>query len=82
MRYSQWTNELGMNVYDSCSCTKWHIDIVGHVEPMDIYSAFFWKSIPQNDPNAAEPTWTTPYFVRHMNPDVKLLLLLRDPVER
>ena len=49
---------------------------------MDIYSAFFWKSIPQNDPNAAEPTWTTPYFVRHMNPDVKLLLLLRDPVER
>ena len=49
---------------------------------MDIWSEFLWKLIPQNDPKAAEPTWTTPYFVHHMNPNVKLLLLLRDPVER
>ena len=49
---------------------------------MDFWDEFNWKLIPQNDPKATEPLWTTPYFVHHMNPNVRLLLMLRDPVER
>lgn len=54
----------------------------GSGDPMDFWDEFAWKLIPQNDPKASEPTWTTPYFVRHLNPNVKLFLMLRDPVQR
>ena len=49
---------------------------------MDFWDEFNWKLIPQNDEKASEPTWTTPFFIHHMNPNVKLILMLRDPVER
>ena len=49
---------------------------------MDCYTEFYWKLIPQNDPGSLEPTWTTPYLVHHMTPNVKLFLMLRDPIER
>ena len=57
-------------------------NFTGAGDPMDFWDEFNWKLIPQNDPKASEPLWTTPYFVHHMNPNVKLLLMLRDPVER
>ena len=49
---------------------------------MDSYTEFYWKRIPQNDPESLEPTWTTPYMVHHMTPNVKLFYMLRDPIER
>ena len=54
----------------------------GHGDPMDSYTEFYWKRIPQNDPESLEPTWTTPYMVHHMTPNVKLFYMLRDPIER
>lgn len=55
---------------------------LGHGDPMDFYDHTSWKMIPQNDPSALLPNVTTPSLVHHVNPDVKLILLLRDPVER
>jgi len=49
---------------------------------MDFYDHTSWKMIPQNDPTLPVPNITTPSLVHHVNPDVKLILLLRDPVER
>ena len=40
-----------------------------------------WKLIPQNQ-GLKEPQFITPHLIRHMNPDVKIIVILRDPVER
>ena len=56
--------------------------LVGLGDPMDIWREFSWNLIPQNDPKSTEPTWTIPHVVHHMTPNVKLFLLLRDPVPR
>ena len=49
---------------------------------MDFWDQTQWKFIPQNDPNATEPMYTAPDLLKHVQPNVKLILLLRDPVER
>ncbi|XP_060564069.1 carbohydrate sulfotransferase 15-like [Ruditapes philippinarum] len=59
-----------------------HTKITGHGDPMDIWDRFREEATPQNTPGAEELLWTTPYSVRHINPNVKLLLMLRDPIER
>ena len=50
--------------------------------PMTCGERFEDSSIPQNDPGDEELMWTMPYVERHLNSGVKLLLMLRDPVER
>ena len=49
---------------------------------MDFWDQTQWKFIPQNDPNTSEPTFTAPDLLKHVLPQVKLILLLRDPIER
>ena len=49
---------------------------------MDSYDRFSEEATPQNTPGAEELLWTTPYSVHHINPNVKLLLVIRDPIER
>ncbi|XP_069114897.1 carbohydrate sulfotransferase 15-like [Argopecten irradians] len=60
----------------------YHKLVTGHGDPMDIWDFSRWESISQNDPLALEPDITTPYLIRHVNPDVKLIALLREPAER
>ncbi|XP_052761423.1 uncharacterized protein LOC128204115 isoform X1 [Mya arenaria] len=62
--------------------TQYHHLVTGHGDPMDFWDQTAWRLIPQNDPRADMPEVTTPRLVRHVNPEVKLILLLRDPVER
>ncbi|XP_052280882.1 carbohydrate sulfotransferase 15-like [Dreissena polymorpha] len=54
----------------------------GNGDPMDFWDRFRESNLPQNTPGADELLWTTPYAVHHVNPNVKLLLMLRDPVDR
>jgi len=54
----------------------------GHGDPMDFWDHATWRLIPQNNPRADEPSILTPSLVKHVNPDVKLILILRDPIER
>jgi hypothetical protein len=49
---------------------------------MDSYDRFNEEATPQNIPGAEELVWTTPFSIRHINPNIKLLLMTRDPVER
>ncbi|XP_052086265.1 uncharacterized protein LOC127723610 isoform X3 [Mytilus californianus] len=56
--------------------------VAGHGDPMDIWYPFDWKLIPQNDPTSEEPVYITPNLIYHLNPNIKLILVIRDPVER
>jgi hypothetical protein len=54
----------------------------GHGDPMDFWDHSAWPTIPQNDPSSDEPLYTTPSLIRHVNPGIKLILLVRDPINR
>ena len=54
----------------------------GHGDPMDFWDHKHWRKIQQNDPHANVPTFMTPHLVKHSQPNIKLILLLREPAER
>ncbi|XP_063418203.1 carbohydrate sulfotransferase 15-like [Mytilus trossulus] len=56
--------------------------ITGHADAMDYWQAFDWRKIPQNNPKSTVPTYTTPDLIKHINPNIKIILMIRDPVER
>ncbi|KAL4217599.1 Carbohydrate sulfotransferase 15 [Mactra antiquata] len=62
--------------------SMYHPVVTGHGDPMDFWDHSSWRMIAQNDPTVDEPNITTPTLVKHINPGIKLILLLRDPVER
>ncbi|XP_061197560.1 carbohydrate sulfotransferase 15-like isoform X1 [Saccostrea echinata] len=62
--------------------SKYSDIVTGHADPMDFWDNTLWRFIPQNDENDLEPTFTTPYLIRHVQPNIRLILLLREPVER
>jgi hypothetical protein len=49
---------------------------------MDIWFPFDWREIPQNNPDLSEPKYITPHLIQHINPNIRLILMLRDPVDR
>ncbi len=49
---------------------------------MDFWDLTSWREIPQNYVTKLEPDVMTPDLIKHVNPNVKLILLLRDPIER
>lgn len=49
--------------------------------PMDFWDFTGWPKIPQNV-NAREPKILTPHLMKHMNPNVKFILIFRQPSER
>lgn len=62
--------------------SEYHPAVTGHGDPMDVWDQTSWKLIPQNNPTSDVPEVTTPSLIKHVNPKIKLILLLRDPVER
>ncbi|XP_061191811.1 carbohydrate sulfotransferase 15-like [Saccostrea echinata] len=55
--------------------------ITGDGTPMDMWDFRGWKMIPQNR-GLSEPRYLTPHLIKHINPDVKLIVILRNPVDR
>eukprot|EP00105_Crassostrea_gigas_P041521 XP_019925669.1 PREDICTED: carbohydrate sulfotransferase 15 isoform X2 [Crassostrea gigas] len=55
--------------------------VTGDGTPMDMWDFRGWTMIPQNK-GLKEPQYLTPHLIRHVNRDVKLLILLRNPVDR
>ncbi|XP_052086615.1 carbohydrate sulfotransferase 15-like [Mytilus californianus] len=49
---------------------------------MDFWQAFDWRNIPQNNPQSIAPKYITPDLIKHINPNIKIILMIRDPVER
>ncbi|XP_060567594.1 uncharacterized protein LOC132726294 isoform X2 [Ruditapes philippinarum] len=62
--------------------TLYHPAVTGHGDPMDFWDQSSWKRIPQNDFTADIPRLTTPSLIKHVNPNIRLILILRDPIER
>ncbi|XP_062587525.1 carbohydrate sulfotransferase 15-like [Saccostrea cucullata] len=56
--------------------------ITGHGDPMDFWDHNHWREIPQNAPYHKSPKFLTPHLVKHVQPNIKLILLLREPAER
>ncbi|CAG2205301.1 CHST15 [Mytilus edulis] len=56
--------------------------VTGHGDPMDIWYPFDWTLIPQNNPTSEEPVYITPNLISHINPNIRLILVIRDPAER
>ncbi|XP_048762961.2 carbohydrate sulfotransferase 15-like isoform X2 [Ostrea edulis] len=55
--------------------------ITGDGTPMDMWDFRGWKMIPQNK-GLKEPRYLTPHLIKHINPVVKLIVILRNPVDR
>ncbi|XP_062588301.1 carbohydrate sulfotransferase 15-like [Saccostrea cucullata] len=75
-------NKIGRTKIGFQMKTNYSDLITGHSDPMDFLDHNHWREIPQNDPNSNEPKFLTPHFVRHVQPNIKLILLLREPAER
>ncbi|KAK3096755.1 hypothetical protein FSP39_002955 [Pinctada imbricata] len=56
--------------------------ITGSGDPMDFWDHTQWKLIPQNNISQSEPDYTAPNLIKHMIPDIKLIVMLREPIER
>ncbi|KAK3600482.1 hypothetical protein CHS0354_023581, partial [Potamilus streckersoni] len=74
--------KIQTNIVYSKDYGEYHPLVTGHGDPMDFWDQASWRDIPQNDQNADEPVYTDIHVIRHLNPNLKLILLLRDPVER
>ncbi|OWF39912.1 carbohydrate sulfotransferase 15-like isoform X3 [Mizuhopecten yessoensis] len=61
---------------------NYHHMITGHADPMDLWGMYYWKDIPQNNATLSEPVYTTPHLIHHINPALKLIVILREPSER
>lgn len=40
-----------------------------------------WRQLPGNE-GCNEPVYTNPHFLRHIVPNVKLIVMMRNPVDR
>ncbi|XP_060067963.1 carbohydrate sulfotransferase 15-like [Ylistrum balloti] len=67
---------------DTMTDESYHHTITGHADPMDLWGMYYWKYIPQNDATLSEPVYTTPHLIHHINPGLKLIVILREPAER
>ncbi|XP_025089224.1 carbohydrate sulfotransferase 15-like [Pomacea canaliculata] len=71
-----------LNTMKSLNNTQYHHVITGEGSPTYFWDFSGWELIPQNTGATAETALVTPHCLRHLTPDVKLLLMLRHPVER
>nr|KAG5693862.1 hypothetical protein BaRGS_009918 [Batillaria attramentaria] len=58
-----------------------HYLITGDGTPMDFWDFRAWPLIPQNK-GLKEPVVLTPHLMKHVYPDPKFIVILRDPVNR
>ncbi|XP_062587527.1 carbohydrate sulfotransferase 15-like [Saccostrea cucullata] len=75
-------NEIGRTKIGLNKRNRYSDLITGHADPMDFWDHNHWREIPQNNPNSSEPKFLKPHLVRHVQPNIKLILLLREPAER
>lgn len=55
--------------------------IIGDGTPMDFWDFTGWRHIVQNKEHE-KPVVLTPHLMKHMNPKVKFIVLLRNPIDR
>ncbi|WAR20715.1 CHSTF-like protein [Mya arenaria] len=71
--YVDMFDEAGSLILDRAN----NASLQGAMEPLDQ----IWPRYPENK-GLAEPRYLIPHYIQHFIPDVKLILIVRDPVER
>ncbi|KAK3100628.1 hypothetical protein FSP39_022776 [Pinctada imbricata] len=87
-----WTVQNLTSLFDTEKISKLKVSIetgqlysdtvTGSGDPMDFWDNRYWKHIHQNNASSKEPLVTTPNLLRHLVPNIKLILVLREPIER
>ena len=54
---------------------------LGDGTPMDFWDFTGWRNIQQNQ-GLDHPKVLTPHLLHHINPNVKLIIILRNPTQR
>ncbi|KAL5016974.1 hypothetical protein ScPMuIL_006563, partial [Solemya velum] len=80
-RYLKYFDNATKQIENITDAAGNHILVTGDGTPMDFWDFSGWPLIPQNR-GLTEPKILTPHLIRHINPNVKLFLILRDPVDR
>ena len=55
--------------------------LVGEASPSIFWEASHWKELPENR-GLDEPKYVTAHYVKHIVPDVKIIVILRNPTDR
>ena len=55
--------------------------LAGEASPSIFWDASHWKELPENR-GLDEPKYVTAHYVKHIVPDVKIIVILRDPTDR
>ncbi|KAL3876259.1 hypothetical protein ACJMK2_034127 [Sinanodonta woodiana] len=79
--YLNYFSGAATNIERNIDNSGLHYLVTGDGTPMDFWDFSGWTDIPQNY-GLLEPAYLTPHLIRHMNPDVKMILIFRDPMER
>lgn len=58
-----------------------HHYITGEASASTMWDNHQWQYMPEND-GLSEPAVLTPHYIRHIQPDVKLIVILRNPTDR
>ncbi|XP_076449099.1 carbohydrate sulfotransferase 15-like [Babylonia areolata] len=61
--------------------TGFHTTIIGEVAENLLWDNHFWPVLPGNE-GQLEPRYTNADYLHHLDPDVKVIIILRDPTER
>ncbi|KAK2146408.1 hypothetical protein LSH36_611g04012 [Paralvinella palmiformis] len=59
----------------------YHPAIIGDFDPMTVWKIPMWRKIKGNE-NRDAPKYLTPHHLHSINPNIKFMILLRNPVER
>ncbi|KAK7506614.1 hypothetical protein BaRGS_00002089 [Batillaria attramentaria] len=62
--------------------TVYHPVITGEGSPTVFWDFTGWDMMPQNKGKKPEEAFITPHCIHHLTPNAKLILMLRNPVER
>lgn len=79
--YIDYFNETAEAINSTINSQSHKKLITGDGTPMDMWDFRGWPQIPQNY-NKSEPVVLTPHLIHHLNPKMKFIILLRNPVER
>ncbi|CAG2250394.1 CHST15 [Mytilus edulis] len=79
--YISYFDSSAAHIRSTVNDQGYHNMITGDGTPMDMWDYRGWPQIPQNL-NKSDPEILTPHLIRHINPDMKFIIILRNPIDR
>ncbi|XP_063447212.1 carbohydrate sulfotransferase 15-like [Mytilus trossulus] len=79
--YISYFDSSAAHIRNTVNDQGYHNLITGDGTPMDMWDYRGWPQIPQNL-HKPDPEILTPHLIRHINPDMKFIIILRNPIDR